>query len=314
MSKKQNLESIRIEVSIIIVSYNVKKYLLQCIESILIHTNTTFKYEIIVVDNNSRDNAKKELKEKYPLINYIKNQKNIGFSKAMNQAINESNGKYIFQLNPDTEIVENSILKMHNFLSSQNQLAILGPRIIDKSGKDQPSYWDTPTLFSTMLNLSNLQFIINLFKKNKNYIEPTKVNTISGAAMFYEALTIKKIGMFNENLFWDEDIDFCLRAEKKGYDIIFFPQTQLIHLGGKSAAKNQKIAISNQILSKIKFFQIHHSWFKQIIIKNFCMLIIPIKILLLLFLSIFKPALLKKASAYFFTLRLLIKRDYRIQL
>jgi len=128
MSKKQNLESIRIEVSIIIVSYNVKKYLLQCIESILIHTNTTFKYEIIVVDNNSRDNAKKELKEKYPLINYIKNQKNIGFSKAMNQAINESNGKYIFQLNPDTEIVENSILKMHNFLSSQNQLAILGPQ------------------------------------------------------------------------------------------------------------------------------------------------------------------------------------------
>ena len=105
---------------------------------------------------------------------------------------------------------------------------------------------------------------------------------------------------------------FC-QTEKKGYEIIFFPQTELIHKGGKSADTNQKVAISNQILSKIKFFHIHHSKSSQIIIKSFCIAIIPLKIIFLLLISPFKPRLLKKASAYFFTWRLLIKKDYLIQ-
>ena len=196
----------------------------------------------------------------------------------------------------------------------KNKLAIIGPKITNEFGEIQRSYWNTPTLFSTILNLSNLQFIINLFKKIKNVIEPIKVDTISGAAMFYQTSIIQKIGAFNENLFWDEDIDFCLRAEKKGYNVIFFPQTKLIHRKGKSALTNQKVAISNQVLSKIKFFQIHHSWISQFIIKNFCIIIIPLKIFFLLLISPFKPELLKKISAYFFTWKLLIKRDYRIQL
>ena len=140
------------------------------------------------------------------------------------------------------------------------------------------------------------------------------MDTISGAAMFYKNSIIKKIGIFNEDLFWDEDIDFCLRAKKVGYNIIFFPQTQLIHRGSKSARTNQRVAISNQILSKIKIFQIYHSRTSQIIIKNFCILIIPLKIFLLLLVSLFKPKLFKKALAYFFTWKLLIKKDYHVQI
>jgi len=303
-----------IEVSIIYISYNVKKYLIQSIESILAHTNKNIEYEIIVIDNSSIDNTEKELKEKYPFINFIQNSENIGFTKAMNHAISISKGKYVFQLNPDTKLIEDSISKMYNFVSKNDKSVILGPKIINESGKIQKSYWDTPTLLSTMLNLSNLQFIINLFKKNKNLVEPKKVDTISGAAMFYQASIFKKIGPLNEDLFWDEDIDFCLRAEKKGYEIIFFPHTKLIHRGGKSAATNQKVAISNQVLSKIKFFQIHHSRISQIIIKSFCVTIIPLKMMLLLLISPFKPRLLKKAFAYFFTWKLLIKKKYHIQL
>ena len=314
MNEQKNIKLKKIEVSIIIVSYNVKKYLIQCIESILVYTNKKFMYEIIIIDNGSIDNTEKEVTTKYPFINFIQNAENIGFTKAMNRAISKSRGKYIFQLNPDTELVEDSISKMHNYISNNDNPIILGPKITSESGKIQQSYWNTPTLFSTILNLSNLQFIINIFKKINNPIEPKKVDTISGAAMFYEASIFKKIGSFNENLFWDEDIDFCLRAEKKGYDIIFFPKTKLIHKSGKSAETNQKVAISNQVLSKIKFFQIHHSEINQIIIKKFCIAIIPLKILFLLLISVFKPSLLKKAFAYFFTWKLLIKRDYHIQL
>ena len=314
ISRQQNLETKKIEVSILIISYNVQKFLIQCIQSILLYTNTKIKYEIIVIDNNSKDNTKREIKKRYPLINFIQNEKNIGFTKAMNQAINESNGQYILQLNPDTELTEDSISRLHSFLSSHNKPAILGPRIIDKYGKIQPSHWSNPTLFSTVLNLSGFQSIINQFRKVENFTQPQKVDSISGAAMFYQASTIKKLGLFNENLFWDEDIDFCLRAEKKDYDIIFFPKTRLIHRKGESAKNNQKVAISNQVLSKIKFFQTHHSLTSQRIILVFCIFIIPIKILLLLLMIPFKYESFKKAQAYFFTWKLLIKKDFSVQL
>ncbi len=314
MNKQKNKKPKKTEVSIIIISYNVQKYLIQCIESILAHTNVKFKYEIIVIDNNSSDHTRKEVKERFPLINYIQNIENIGFTKALNQGISKSKGKYIFQLNPDTEFVEDSISKIYSYFSEHDEVAILGPKIINEYGKSQRSFWDAPSLFSAILNLSNLQSIINFFKKDNNPIKPIKVDTLSGAAMFYEASIIKKIGKFDENLFWDEDIDFCLRAEKKGGDIVFFPHTRLIHKKGSSAIINQKVAISNQVLSKIKFFQIHHSKINQIIIKSFCLTIIPLKILLLLLISPLKPTFFNKASAYFFTWRLLIKRDYRIQL
>ena len=163
MKNQKNLKPKIIEVSIIIISYNVRKYLIKCIESILLHTKINFKYEIIVIDNNSNDNTEREVKKRFPLINYIQNQENIGFTRAINQGINISKGRYIFQLNPDTELLEDSISKMHNYLSNNDELAIIGPKITNEFGKVQRSYWDTPTLFSTMLNLSNLQFMINLF-------------------------------------------------------------------------------------------------------------------------------------------------------
>ncbi len=299
MNQKQKLKEPAIEVSIIIISYNVQKYLIQCINSILHHTNKKFKYEIIVIDNHSNDDTEKEVKQRYPLIIYIQNPENIGFTKAMNQAINKSKGRYIFQLNPDTELVEDSISKLHQYASNNDNLAILGPMITDENGTVQHSHWDAPTLLSTMLNLSNLQSVTNQIRKIKNPTKPIKVGSISGAAMFYQTSTIKRIGTFNESLFWDEDIDFCLRAEKQGYNIVFFPHTHLIHKKGKSADTNQKVAIANQILSKIKIFQIHHSLINQIIIKTFCLAIIPIKALLFLFMSLWKPLFLKKAAAYF---------------
>ena len=130
MNKQKNKKPKKTEVSIIIISYNVQKYLIQCIESILAHTNVKFKYEIIVIDNNSSDHTRKEVKERFPLINYIQNIENIGFTKALNQGISKSKGKYIFQLNPDTEFVEDSISKIYSYFSEHDEVAILGPKII----------------------------------------------------------------------------------------------------------------------------------------------------------------------------------------
>ena len=314
ISIQKDLETKKTDVSILIISYNVQKILIQCIRSIFRYTNTKIKYEIIIIDNNSEDNTKREIKKRYPSINFIQNKKNIGFTRAMNQAINLSKGQYIFQLNPDTELIEDSISKLLGYLSRNDKPAILGPRIVNQYGKTQTSYWDKPTLLFTILNLAGLQSIINQFKKTGNFTKPLKVDTISGAAMFYHTSIIKKIGLFNESLFWDEDIDFCLRAEKKGYDIILLPYTHLIHRKGESSKINQKVAISNQVLSKIKFFQIHRSWISQIIVRVFCIFIIPIKILLLILTTPFKHKLFKKAQAYFFTWKLLLKNDFRVQL
>lgn len=300
-------------VSIIIISYNVKNTLIKCVESIIKFTKSNIHYEIIIIDNGSEDGTSKKLFRKYKNLKYINNYQNIGFTRALNQGADIANGIFLFQLNPDTVFVEDTIFKLHNFFL-RNDSDILGPSIIDKNGSVSLSHWDKPSIISVILNISSIQSFINKFIKKKLPSHPINVDSISGAAMFYKKEVFEKVGRFNEDLFWDEDIDFCIRAKEIGKKITLIPQTKLIHLGGESSINKQKIAISNQILSKIKFFKIHKSKIEYKIIILFCVIIIPIKILFLIIFTPFAPSLHTKIGPYFFTLKLIINRDFSVQL
>ena len=300
-------------VSIIIVSYNVKNALIKCVESIFEFTKSNIHYEIIIIDNGSEDGTSKKLFRKYKNLKYINNYQNIGFTRALNQGADIADGIFLFQLNPDTVFVEDTLYKLHIFFS-KNDSDILGPTIIDENGKLSLSYWDKPSIISAMLNISSIQSIINKFIKKKVPYLPINVDSVSGAAMFYKKKVFDEIGRFNEDLFWDEDIDFCIRAKEIGKKITLIPNTKLIHLGGKSSINKQKVAISNQILSKIKFFKIHNSKIEYKIIILFCLIIIPIKILFLIVFTPFAPRLFAKIGPYLFTLKLIIDRDFSVQL
>ena len=287
------------DISIIIVNYNVREYIISCIESIYKHTNSKINYEIIVVDNNSSDKSVEALERKFPKVIIIKNDYNAQFSTAVNQGEKLSSGRYIFILNPDTLFIEDSCSEILSSIKNLKQFGGIGPKIISQNGKTIRSYWKFPTLLNTVMSLLHLDFL----NFNKNYFNFNLKNTsivhsISGGAFFIPKRIFFKVGGFNKNLFWMEDIDLCLKINKINYHIYHTKSTKIIHYIGKSAQKNLDVAITNQLISKIKYFRTNHSFFQSQIIKIFVLIVSLVKSLLFLILYPLSIKHKKKFFAY----------------
>ena len=271
------------DVSIIIINYKVKEYIIPCIESIYKHTSKSLRYEILVIDNNSNDGSIDAIKSQFSDVKIYENTENIGFSKAVNQGAETAIGKYIFILNPDTKLIEDSISILFTFLEKNETVAVVGPAIVTESGIKQQSYWKEPTLINTILSIYHLDFL-NYKKNYRNEIgdKTILVDSISGGAFFVQKDVFQNLNGYHPNLFWMEDIDFCTKVRKLDNKIIYYPETKIIHYGGKSAEKNLHIAISNQLLSKIKYFKLHHSGIETIILTVAILFIALIKSILFL--------------------------------
>ena len=297
-----------LDLSIIIVNYNVKEYVISCIESIYKHISSNLRFEIIIVDNNSKDGSVEYLKKRYKNIILIENQKNVGFSPAVNQAAKMSFGKFLFLLNPDTVLIEDSFSKLMKTANNNEKFGAVGPRILSTNKENLNSFWRFPNIHSTILSLVHLDSLN--FKKNYNDLNTNdiiSVDSISGGALLVEKKVFYKVGGLNENLFWMEDIDFCFKLKKIGYKIFHNPKTEIIHHVGKSSKKNYKVAISNQLLSKVKFFKLHHSALSSIIVLLIVLNVSIIKSFILLFLAPFSSVSYKKLIAYLHTIRSLAK-------
>ena len=271
------------DVSIIIINYKVKEYIIPCIESIYKHTSKSLRYEILVIDNNSNDGSIDAIKSQFSKVKIYQNTENIGFSKAVNQGAETAIGKYIFILNPDTKLIEDSISILFTFLEKHETVAVAGPTLVTESGIKQQSYWKEPTLINTILSIYHLDFL-NYKKNYRNEIgdKTILVDSISGGAFFVQKDVFQNLNGYHPNLFWMEDIDFCTKVRKLDNKIIYYPETKIIHYGGKSAEKNLHIAISNQLLSKIKYFKLHHSGIETIILTVAILFIALIKSILFL--------------------------------
>ena len=271
------------DISIIIVNYKVKEYIIPCIESIYKHTSKSLRYEILVIDNNSNDGSIDAIKSQFSKVKIYENTENIGFSQAVNQGAETAIGKYIFILNPDTKLIEDSISILFTFLEKNETVAVVGPAIVTESGIKQQSYWKEPTLINTILSIYHLDFL-NYKKNYRNEIgdKTILVDSISGGAFFVQRDVFQNLNGYHPNLFWMEDIDFCTKVRKLDNKIIYYPETKIIHYGGKSAEKDLHIAISNQLLSKIKYFKLHHSGIETIILTVAILFIALIKSILFL--------------------------------
>jgi len=234
------------ELSIIIVNYNVKYFLEQCIFSVK-NACKTIETEIFVVDNNSVDGSVKMLRDKFPEVTIIENKENFGFSKANNQAINLAKGKYILLLNPDTVVEEDTFSKILNFMNSNPEAGGLGVKMIDGKGKFLPESkrgLPTPAVaFYKIFGLSKLfpkskifgQYHLSYLDKNKVH----EVDILSGAFFLIRKETIKKTGLLDETYFmYGEDIDLSYRILKAGYKNYYFPLTRIIHYKGESTKKS----------------------------------------------------------------------------
>ena len=234
------------ELSIIIVNYNVKYFLEQCLISIR-NAVKDIESEIFVVDNNSVDGSVKMVKEKFPEVKLIDNKINVGFSKANNQAILLASGKYVLLINPDTVVEEDTFIKIINFMNVHPEAGGLGVKMIDGKGKFLPeSKRGLPTpkvAFYKVFGLSKIfpkskifgQYHLGYLDKNKIH----SVDILAGAFLFLRKETLDKTGLLDETFFmYGEDIDLSYRIIKAGYKNYYFPETRIIHYKGESTKKS----------------------------------------------------------------------------
>ena len=229
--------------SIIIVSYNTKDLLLACIASLEKEAAKGLTYEIIVVDNASSDGSVEAVKSEYKSVRVIANKENFGFSKANNQGVLISNGRYVLFLNSDTVATIDSIKKMVLFMEENKDCGAATCKVIMPSGKlDDAAHRGFPTpwnAFTHFLGLSKIFPRVRLFGGyNLSYLDLEKtheIDALAGAFMLVRRSAGEEVGWWDEDFFWyGEDIDFCYRLKEKGWKIYFVPQVSILHYKGVS--------------------------------------------------------------------------------
>ncbi|HSV89419.1 MAG TPA: glycosyltransferase [Bacteroidales bacterium] len=233
------------DLSVIIVNYNVAYFLDQCLKSVF-RSGKGIGMEVIVIDNNSVDNSVEMLRKNYPEVRLIENKKNEGFSKGCNQGIKVSRGRYILLLNPDTVVEDKTFEQVISFMNDHPEAGGLGVKMLDGHGMFLPeSKRSLPTpgvAFFKIFGLSKLFPKSRIFGRyHLGFLDSEKiheVDVLAGAFMLLRREAIQKTGNLDEDFFmYGEDIDLSYRLVKAGYKNYYFPKTRIIHYKGESTKK-----------------------------------------------------------------------------
>jgi GT2 family glycosyltransferase len=266
------------KLSVVIVNYNVKHFIEQCLFSVL-KASENINCEIFVVDNNSVDGSVTLIKDKFPQINLIVNKTNTGFSVANNQAIKLAKGEYVLLLNPDTVVQEDTFTKSIAFMDAHPEAGGLGVKMLDGQGNFAPESkrgLPTPSVaFYKMFGFSRFFPKSKKFGKyHLSFLPENQINeidVISGAFMLMRKSVLDTIGLLDETFFmYGEDIDLSYRIKKAGYKNYYFPQTQIIHYKGESTKRSSLNYViifykAMAIFSKKHFSGSNAFWFNALI-------------------------------------------------
>lgn len=292
------------DLSIIIVNWNSGDILRKCVESIKLN-KSGLNFEVLVVDNASSDNSLEDIP---PGFKIIKNKENLGFSKACNQAIRVSKGRYILLLNPDTLILKNSLKKMINFLNKNKNVGVLGCKLLNSDGSIQPSchaFLGLSHVFFEVAQLDKLfpknRFFIQAFGFLSNYFslfanykipnKPIEVDSVMGSCYMIRKNALEKTGLLDENFFlYHEEMELSYRMWQNNYKVMFYPYASIVHYNKCSTKKVPNLVYYERCRSILHFFKKHkHGQFS---ILRFVMLFsLSITSLSLLFRKNFKQAL-----------------------
>jgi GT2 family glycosyltransferase len=265
----------RVDVSVVIVSWNVRDLLQACIESV-VSTRSNLSVQVIVVDNASDDGSAELVREHYREIDLFASDTNLGFAAANNLGLANSQGRYVFFLNPDTVLREGALIAMINFLDREKQFGVVGPRLIDPDGSVQ---WVCARTFPTLmfilfeaLYLYRLPFVGRRLKDRLvspyDLSKRQEVHAISGAAMLGRREVIEQFGGFDESfLHTAEDVDLCLRLRRKGGRIFYLADAEVVHLGGQSTALASVRAATMGFISMGEYFRRSHGWLHALLYR-----------------------------------------------
>lgn len=233
-----------IDVSIVIVSWNTRDVTRACLRS-LYESAGPVNFEVILVDNDSRDGTTDMVAQEFPHVRLIRNQRNAGFAAANNQGMNMAKGRYILLLNSDTIVLDGAIAKSVMFADANPQAGLVGCRTLCSNGDLQYNCYLFPSLLNLALSLTKLQMLFwykPFFGRYRlgwwDYNSVRQVDGIAGCFMLARREAITKVGPMSEEYFmYSEDIDWCWRFGKSGWKVLYTPDPVIIHLGGCSASQ-----------------------------------------------------------------------------
>lgn len=282
-----------VSLSVIIVSYNTAQLTTQAVNSVIQEVKQSGRLkdqtEVFVIDNNSQDDSYKQLlkiKQDCPFLSVIRNDKNLGFSRANNLGIEQSRGEYILLLNSDTKVLSGSLdqlvktmdqspvnastAQLSSHKSKLDHLGILAASLLNPDGSYQPQGGSLPNLFNLamqMFFIDDLPFIGKLLPTLQetgkaarliriNQSQPYQKGWVAGTAMLIRRQVFNEIGLLDHNIFmYGEDVEFCLRAQNRHWDIAIDPQAKIIHYG--SASSSSKQALLGEFKSLIYIWSKH---------------------------------------------------------
>jgi N-acetylglucosaminyl-diphospho-decaprenol L-rhamnosyltransferase len=269
-SKLQSQQLIQgmIDVSTIIVSYNTENLLRECIAK-LRSASLGLTGEVIFVDNASKDKSVDVIRRDFPDCRLIENTKNVGFGRANNQAVPFATGRYILLLNTDAFVGADTLAKTVAYMDAHPRCGVLGVRLEGRDGQLQPSCRYFPTIWNTFL----LRTGLNQFFKTVQMVDEMtwshdvvrSCDWVVGCYYLVRREVIDQVGLFDPRYFlYFEEVDHCFAAKKAGWDVVFYPHTTVVHVGGESAKSDGAITQGGrqlealQIESELLYFRKNH--------------------------------------------------------
>lgn len=232
-----------IDLSVVIVNWNVKEPLRRCLESIYEETKG-IAFEIFVVDNASGDGSSQMIRHSFPQVKLIENKENVGFARACNQGLCRAQGRYVVLLNPDTWLPDDALGQMVAFLDRHPNIGVLGPRIVDRDGIVDPRCARRyPSLRSELFEKLRLDRRFPHSRLFGDYLmtywdhkDSREVDALSGACMTIRWEVVEDVGLLDEDFFmYGEDVEWCYRIKQTGWRVFFYTQPTVMHLGARSS-------------------------------------------------------------------------------
>lgn len=252
------------EVSIIIVSWNTRELLRDCLESIYnsLQTLAPDDLEIWVVDNVSQDGSLEMVADQFPGVRRIANKQNVGFAAGNNQALRECTGRYALLLNPDTVLFAGALEALITFLDANPRAAAAGSRYLNPDHSLQVSSYPFPTLgreFWRLLHLDRLWHFGVYDMQSWPLSEARQVEVLQGASLMLRKAALDQVGLLDESYFmYTEEVDLCYRLQQAGWTLYWVPGSVIVHYGGQSTTQVAEKMFLHLYQSKLKFFRKHH--------------------------------------------------------
>ncbi len=265
--------SVNPDVSIIIVNWNLKDYLRSCLKSVAQFGGNAV--ETIVVDNASTDGSADMVEKDFPEVQVIRNHENVGFSRANNQAIDVARGRYYFLLNNDTLLYDGSLPLLMEFMDNHANAGICGPRVINE---DRSFQVRSKGKFPSIKTALGHFFLTETWQRNRNRppgfyefsdeMAIRQVDWVSGCALLARREAVDTIGLLDAEVFmYCEDVDWCYRMAKAGWQVYYVPSSLVLHYAGKSMKKQKGKVVGAHRAGLIAFYSKYHSRFNSAIFE-----------------------------------------------